>query len=252
MSGAKGGVAMNAKNHYDDPAFFEAYAQMARSRMGLEGAGEWPQLKKLFPDAAGMDVLDIGCGYGWHCRYAAGMGAKSVLGIDRSEKMIARARQSNADGKITYRVCSLQEYDYPAEAYDLVISNLVLHYVEDLDEVYHRVYTTLRPGGILLINIEHPTFTAGVNQQFAADGTWPVDNYFYPGWRQTDFLGATVTKYHHTLTQILMGMLDAGLKIEAVEEAVPPEEWRSALPEEMRRPMMLLVRAIKPHKTDQI
>ena len=61
---------------YDDEAFFGNYAQMARSRGGLEAAGEWPQFSALLPqDMSGLDVLDLGCGYGWHCRYAAQRGA---------------------------------------------------------------------------------------------------------------------------------------------------------------------------------
>ena len=232
-------------NHYDNPEFFATYAQMSRSQQGLDGAGEWHQLQPLFPDMTGKDVLDLGCGYGWHCKYAADHGAKSVLGIDLSEKMIAEANKRTAVPGITYRVCSLQDYEYPAAAYDLVVSNLVLHYVEDLDAIYRRIHETLRPGGVFLMNIEHPTFTAGVNQQFAQDGTWPVDDYYYPGLRKTDFLGHTITKYHHTLTQILGGLLKAGFRIEAVEEAMPPEAWRAVMPEEMRRPMMLLIRARK-------
>ena len=232
-------------NHYDNPEFFAAYAQMSRSQQGLDGAGEWHQLEPLFPDMTGRDVLDLGCGYGWHCKYAADHGAGSVLGIDQSEMMIAEAKKRNAHEQIDYRVCSLQEYEYPAAAFDLIVSNLVLHYVEDLDAVYRRIYETLRPSGVFLMNIEHPTFTAGVNQQFAKDGTWPVDDYYYPGLRKTDFLGHEITKYHHTLTQILGGLLNAGFRIEAVEEAMPPEEWRAVMPDEMRRPMMLLVKAVK-------
>lgn len=232
-------------NHYDDPAFFTAYAQMSRSQQGLDGAGEWHQLKKLFPDMTDRSVLDLGCGYGWHCKYAAASGARNVLGIDQSERMIAEARRRNADEKIRYRVCNLQDFDYPPEEYHLVISNLALHYIDDLDAVYRRVYRTLREDGVFLINIEHPAFTAGVNQQFASDGTWPINDYFYPGVRQTDFLGHPIMKYHHTLTQILMGLINAGFRIEAVQEAMPPEEWCAVMPEEMRRPMMLLVRAKK-------
>ena len=232
-------------NHYDTPEFFAAYAQMSRSQQGLDGAGEWHQLQPLFPELTGKDVLDLGCGYGWHCRYAADHGAKKILGIDQSEMMIAEAIKRNAHEKIDYRVCSLQDYDYPESGFDLVVSNLVLHYVEDLNAVYHNVRRTLRPGGVFLMNIEHPTFTAGVKQQFAKDGTWPVDNYYYPGLRKTDFLGYTITKYHHTLTQILGGLLKNGFCIEAVEEAMPPVSWRSAMPDEMRRPMMLLVKAVK-------
>ena len=232
-------------NHYDNPEFFAAYAQMSRSQQGLDGAGEWHQLQPLFPDMNSKDVLDLGCGYGWHCKYAADHGARSVLGIDRSEMMIAEACKRNAHEKIHYRVCSLEDYAYPAAAYDLVVSNLVLHYVEDLDGVYHRIHETLRPSGVFLMNIEHPTYTSGVRQRFSADGTWPVDGYFFPGERETEFLGHPVLKQHHTLTQILMGLLRTGFTLEAVEEVMPPEGWRDAMPEEMRRPMMLLVRARK-------
>ena len=232
-------------NHYDDPEFFTAYAQMLRSQLGLEGAGEWRQLQPLFPDIAGKHVLDLGCGYGWHCQYAAENGAELVLGIDQSTRMIDEAKKRNSGEIITYRVCDLLQYEYPASAFDLVISNLVLHYIEDLEWIYSSIYRTLRQGGVFLMNIEHPVFTAGVNQCFAPDGTWPVDNYYHPGERTTDFLGHRIIKQHHTLTQILMGLIRAGFRIEAVEEAMPPQTWRSQMPEEMRRPMMLLVKASK-------
>lgn len=231
------------KNQYDNPDFFDAYAQMSRSKLGLEGAGEWHQLKPLFPELAGKRVLDLGCGYGWHCKFAADCGAAQVLGIDQSQRMIGEAKRRNAAACIEYRVCGIHDFDYPEETYDLVVSNLVLHYIADLEAVYRLVRRTLKPGGIILFNIEHPVFTAGVNQQFAADGTWPVDNYYYPGQRSTDFLGYEVKKYHHTLTQILNGLLQNGFALEALEEAMPPVQWRDQMPEEMKRPMMLLVRA---------
>lgn len=222
---------------------------MPRSQQGLDGAGEWHQLKPLFPDLHGKSVLDLGCGYGWHCKFAAENGAKTVLGIDQSEKMITEAQRRNADSHIEYRICGITEYDYPAESFDLVISNLVLHYIEDLDAVYRMIHKTLKCGGKFLFNIEHPTFTAGVNQQWVMDGNkalyWPVDNYFYPGLRATDFLGCKVQKYHHTLTQILNGLILSGFSIDAVEEAMPPVQWQAQMPDEMHRPMMLLVSAIK-------
>ena len=60
------------KEHQDErkqiqrPCFFEKYNQMARSRQGLSAAGEWQTLEPLLPDFAGKEVLDLGCGYGWH------------------------------------------------------------------------------------------------------------------------------------------------------------------------------------------
>ena len=58
------------ENFYDNQPFFDKYSAMARSQKGLEGAGEWPTLKTMLPDFKNKVVLDLGCGYGWHCMYA--------------------------------------------------------------------------------------------------------------------------------------------------------------------------------------
>ncbi len=67
------------------------------------------------------------------------------------------------------------------------------------------------------------------------------------GERRTHFLGCDVVKQHHTLTQILMGLLNHGFELAAVEEAEPPKEMMSipGMKDELRRPMMLLVKANK-------
>lgn len=239
-------------NQYDNAAFFQEYAKMTRSQQGLTGAGEWHQFRRMFPPLEGKSILDLGCGYGWHCQYAAEQGAAEVLGIDLSPQMLKEAQTRNPGPKITYRVCGIEAYEYPDNRWDCVVSNLALHYIADLDGVFIRVFQTLKPGGVFLMNIEHPVFTAGVHQDwvYADDGKplyWPVDDYFRPGERVTRFLGCEVRKQHHTLTQILMGLVNAGFELQAVEEAQPPEEMMSfpGMADELRRPMMLLVRARK-------
>ena len=72
------------ENQYDDAAFFQEYAKMTRSRQGLAGAGEWRQFRRMFPPLEGKSVLDLGCGYGWHCRYAVEQGGFRGAG-DRPE-----------------------------------------------------------------------------------------------------------------------------------------------------------------------
>ena len=240
------------ENKYDNEIFFEKYSQMERSKKGLPGAGEWETLKALLPDFQGQRLLDLGCGYGWHCKYAAENGAKQILGIDLSENMIREAKKKNNDPKIKYEVCGLDNFSYPKNTFDCVVSNLVLHYINDLDEIYKKVYRTLKPGGTFIFNIEHPIFTGSVNQEwiYGSDGSiqyWPIDNYFYTGERQTNFLGKEVAKQHHTLTQILMGLIKTGFQLEAVQEAVPPPEMMDipGMSDELRRPMMLLVKCKK-------
>lgn len=103
------------ENRYDDPVFFEKYSQMDRSRKGLEGAGEWRELKALLPDFAGKEVLDLGCGYGWHCRYADGQGARRVLGTDISRKMLDTAREKTDSARIEYRQAAMEELFLPGQ-----------------------------------------------------------------------------------------------------------------------------------------
>lgn len=239
-------------NIYDDDKFFQSYAMMDRSMGGLKSAGEWHQLEPLIPDLEGKSVLDLGCGYGWHCKYAVQKGAYAVFGIDSSKKMIAKAIEINSDEKIKYSLCGINEYNYPENSYDFVISNLVLHYIENLEEVYQNVHHTLKSGGCFLFNIEHPVFTAGVGQDWIYNDDnkplyWPVDNYYYTGKRETNFLGQSVVKQHHTLSQILNLLLKTGFQIEAVEEAMPPQDMMSipGMIDEMRRPMMLIIKAKK-------
>jgi 2-polyprenyl-3-methyl-5-hydroxy-6-metoxy-1,4-benzoquinol methylase len=81
-----------AQNIYDDPGFFEGYSRLARSVEGLAGAPEWLALRAMLPAMRGLRVVDLGCGFGWFCRWAREQGAARVLGLDLSEKMLARAR----------------------------------------------------------------------------------------------------------------------------------------------------------------
>jgi cyclopropane fatty-acyl-phospholipid synthase-like methyltransferase len=58
------------QNKYDDPEFFTSYSKMPRSIDGLAEAGEWHAFRSLLPDLRDKRLLDLGCGFGWHCRYA--------------------------------------------------------------------------------------------------------------------------------------------------------------------------------------
>ena len=101
------------QSKYDDPIFFEKYSQMSRSQQGLEGAGEWVTLQRLLPDFTGKRVLDLGCGYGWHCVYAAEHGASHVTGVDLSEKMLEVARQKTKCPQVEYLHAAIEDADFP-------------------------------------------------------------------------------------------------------------------------------------------
>ena len=186
------------KNIYDNEKFFESYSQMNRSQQGLDGAGEWQTLKRLLPDFKKKRVLDLGCGYGWHCLYVA------------------------------------------------------IHYIEDFEKLAKNVADWLVSGGQFIFSVEHPIFTAEGSQDWIYDenGTivhFPVDNYFYEGKRNAHFLGSNVTKYHRTLTTYLDDLMTNNFQIKRIVEPIPPGNMLDipGMKDEMRRPMMLIVKAEK-------
>ena len=103
------------ENKYDDNIFFQKYSQMSRSQKGLAGAGEWETLKKMLPDFKGKRVLDLGCGYGWHCIYAMENGASSVVGVDISHKMLEVAKGKTHFPQIEY---DRWQGEYELDGYD--------------------------------------------------------------------------------------------------------------------------------------
>lgn len=241
------------ENKYDDPVFFEKYAQMDRSRLGLQGAGEWKTLEPMLPDFAGRDVLDLGCGYGWHCAYAAEHGARSVLGLDISGKMLEVARGHHAASVIEYRRMAMEDADFADGSFDVVLSSLAFHYVADFGALVRKIVRWLRPGGDFVFSCEHPVFTAEGPQDWYRDEQgnilhFPVDNYYIEGRRQAVFLGEQVTKYHRTLTSYVGALLSGGFTLTGLAEPQPPQEMIDTVPgmaDELRRPMMLILAAKK-------
>src|SRR5689334_23213561 len=96
------------QNIYDNPDFFAAYARLPRSQDGLEGMPEWPALRALLPSLKDRRVLDLGCGYGWFCRWAHGQGAAEVVGLDVSQRMLERAGEMTAPDRIVFRQADLE------------------------------------------------------------------------------------------------------------------------------------------------
>lgn len=239
------------ENKYDQADFYKKYCQMPRSVQGLEAAGEWHALRALLPPLSGTRVLDLGCGLGWHCRYAAEQGAVSVTGVDISQNMLREAARRTSHGNVRYEHAAVEDFAFPQDAYDLVLSSLALHYVPCFAELCEKIRECLTPGGDFVFSVEHPVFTAQGPQQWCDDAEgrhthWPVDHYFSEGPRQADFLGEPVKKYHKTLTSYVMGLMAAGFALRALVEPMPEAHLLDSVEgmrDELRRPMMLLLAA---------
>ncbi|MCY9667662.1 class I SAM-dependent methyltransferase [Paenibacillus alginolyticus] len=241
------------QNKYDELGFFKKYSEMPRSIGGLNAAGEWPVLRAMLPALRDKRVLDLGCGYGWHCQYAREQQAQSVVGVDLSEKMLAYAKENNNDPMIEYRRLAIEDIQFEAGEFDVVISSLALHYVEHFEDVCRKVHHCLVSGGTFILSVEHPIFTALAAQDwyYGAEGErlhWPVDDYQKEGLRQARFLDNDVVKYHRTIATYVNALIDSGFRITKLAEPQPTQETLDKYPEmidETRRPIFLLISAVK-------
>jgi SAM-dependent methyltransferase len=242
------------QNIYDDPAFFAGYSTLERFGAGWERAAEHADLLALLPDVAGRRVLDLGCGAGQLARHLATSGAAEVLAVDVSERMLALARAGWAHPRVTYQRTAIEAATFAPGSFDLIVSALALHYVEDYRGLVVRIAAWLAPDGVLVYSTEHPLYTARLpGEGWVLDDTgqrarWGLDRYADEGPREETWFVAGVRKVHRTIGTLINGLVDAGLAIERVVEPVPSEQWLQSHPQardEQRRPMFLLVRARK-------
>lgn len=210
------------QNIYDNAEFFAGYSRLPRSVDGLAAAPEWPTLQSMLSDLQGRRVVDLGCGFGWFCRWAREAGAASVQGLDVSENMLARARETTSDSAIIYARADLERLDLAEGAFDLVYSSLALHYIENLRGLFERVHCGLAPGGRFVFSVEHPMYTAPAKPGWTHDPdgrlTWPVNRYSEEGARSTDWLAKGVIKQHRTLASYVNLLIESGFTLARLEE----------------------------------
>lgn len=241
------------QNKYDNKNFFEKYSEMPRSKNGLKSAGEWPILKKMLPSFEGKSVLDIGCGFGWHCRYASEQGAKFVLGIDISKNMINEAKMKTNYENIEYKYVAMEDLELKDKKFDIVISSLAFHYVKDFNEICKKVYNSMSDNGNFIFSVEHPIFTSNEKQDWQYDKNnninhWPTDNYLVENSRNTNFLEEEVIKYHRTIETYINTLIKNGFIIKEISELLGLNEMLDENPylkNEIRRPMFLIISASK-------
>ncbi|KAL6248597.1 hypothetical protein RBB50_004852 [Rhinocladiella similis] len=245
-----------SQNIYDRPDFFKAYSELIdRSHADLANDLVWSRMSTFVPDVKGLNILDLGCGSGWFCRWATDHGAESVLGLDLSEKMLDKARSLTGETStgIEYRRADLDDLELPeghTGKYDLVFSALALHYVVNLATLMALVHRVLKPGGLVVLNVEHPIYTAPQNPHVVTDSDsgekyWSFNSYHNEGERVIDWLAPGVRKQHRTMTGYIDCFLKAGFDITGFIEWLPTTEEISAgrvSEVDQIRPLFLMMR----------
>ena len=247
---------MSKQNIFDNETFFEGYKGIRDREGNANVLFEIPALFSLLPDLNGKEILDLGCGFGEHCKAFVDKGAVKVTGIDISEKMLDVARKENSDPAITYLNMPMEDLDDLDGAYDLVVSSLALHYVEDFKGLLNSIYRKTKPGGVFVFSQENPINTTYGNCDFPR---WTKDgdgnklyvnfaNYGEEGRRDSEWFVDGVKKYHRMFSTIVNDLVEAGFTIEKMIEPLPDDEILEKYPAQkdlFHKPDFLVVRSVK-------
>lgn len=245
---------MAQQNIYDNKIFFSGYKKLREKKTNANNLFEIPALFSLMPDLNGKRVLDLGCGFGEHCKKFVDYGAEKVVGIDISEKMLEVAVVENCDSQIRYINMAMEEIGKLQEKFDVVVSSLALHYVEDFEGVVRNVYNLLEENGVFLFSQENPICTC-----HSGGDRWTRDekgnklylnlaDYGVEGERESVWFVDNVKKYHRTFSTIINTLVEVGFTIEKLIEPLPTEELLEKYPDHkdlFHKPDFLLIKTKK-------
>lgn len=139
-------------NDYDSIA--EAYSR--ENETGLVNAYyERPAMLALAGDVAGRRILDAGCGSGPLFAALRDRGA-AVSGFDASAGMLELARRRLGEDADLQVAALGGPLPYADDTFDDVVASLVMHYLEDWGPALTELRRVLKPGGRLIMSVDHP------------------------------------------------------------------------------------------------
>jgi SAM-dependent methyltransferase len=185
---------------------------------------ERPVTLSLLPTVRGKDVLDAGCGHGWYADWLASNGAR-VVAVDRSLRMVQLTEgRLAARGKAIQGALRDLRQILDDASIDLVLSSLVLHYIDDLAATFGEWARVLRPGGRLVLSTHHPTH----DSKSLLEPGYLVEEVVEERW---DWLGEDMRYYRRPLSALTEPLTGAGFVIERIVEPSPSEALQNADPE---------------------
>ncbi len=212
-------------SNYDD--FADAYS--VQNESGLFNAYyARPAMLRLAGDVSGRRILDAGCGSGPLSAALRDKGAM-VTGFDVSAAMVDLARQRLGEDADLHVADLSAPLPFADARFDDVVASLVLHYLEDWSGPLAELRRVLKPGGRLLLSVNHP---AGYLVTYPQADYFAVTNYS----EDYTFDGRTVwlTFWHRPLRAMADAFAAAGFRIVTISEPpLAPDTPADLLPPNM-------------------
>lgn len=247
-------MAYQGSKVYDDEDFFKKYIEKRRRKNSPNEILEEPIIEELLESIKDKKLLDIGCGDGLYGKDLLERGLKFYHGIDSSEKMIKLAK-SNLQGfnNIKLELNEIEKLNLEEGSYDIILSRLVFHYIENLTEIFKAIQISLRSEGCFIFSIEHPIITSNYESYHKKSKTkredWIVDNYFESGIRINKWIDKEVVKYHRTIEEYIKLIKESEFEIKEIRESKPKRvnfEDQEEFKRRMRIPLFMIFKLKKP------
>jgi ubiquinone/menaquinone biosynthesis C-methylase UbiE len=159
------------------------------------------RLAPLLKNHTDNRIVELGCGTGRWLHRLQELAPRSLIGIDQSVAMLARARKKClASTALIQADC--EATPLPARSADCVLASFLLSYVAQISDFAAEVARILRSGGTLVVSDLHPDAAAY-------------------GWRRTfTSLGRRfeIATHPYTLFDLIVELRTAGLHLEQIHE----------------------------------
>jgi SAM-dependent methyltransferase len=211
-------------NDYD--SFAELYS--AEGERNITNAYySLPAMVALAGDVTGQRILDAGCGAGPLLARLRDRGA-DVAGFDSSAAMVDLARKSLGES-VDLRVADLGDpLPYDDGSFDVVVSCLVLHYLQDWGPALTELRRVLLPGGRLIAAVQHPFVDYAIqdprpNYHAATSWTeqWAFGDESFP-----------MTFWRRPLSAMTDAFSAAGFRLSLISEPQPDPAARELFPDD--------------------
>lgn len=260
----------------DDRAVGEYWEGNAEAWTALSRAGydvyrdhvNTPAFLGRLPAVSGLAGLDIGCGEGHNTRLLAQRGAR-MTGLDIAPTFLRHAREAEARDPLGIRYVegSALALPFADRAFDFVVAFMSLMDMPEVERAIAEAHRVLVPGGFFQFSITHPCFDTP-HRRNLRDGrglTYAIEvgDYFRelkgeiaewtfsaaPAEERARLPKFKTPRFTRTLSRWLNLLIEAGFRIERLEEPGPSDDVVAVCPAVQDAQVVayfLHVRASKP------
>lgn len=115
---------------------------------------KWDRVLPKIDSLQGQNVLDVGCGNGYHMWRMLGAGAQRVIGVDPSPRFSIQfemIKKLAGDHPVHLVPCAMEQLPRPLQAFDSVFSMGVLYHRKSPMDHLQELRDALKPGGQLVL-----------------------------------------------------------------------------------------------------